>query len=262
MMDRDGEREDRLREMGLAPLWRRRMQRAAQSAADESAAEESAPQAAAPTIALPQDPPAVPVDVLRAAEIAARSWDELPAHIAGCTACGLCRSRTKTVPGSGTAPAEWMFVGEAPGADEDAQGEPFVGQAGRLLDNMLHAIGLRREQGVFITNVLKCRPPNNRNPEPMEVSQCAHYLARQVELVRPRVIVALGRFAALTLLHKEATISSLRGHVHRYRDTPLIVTYHPAYLLRSLPEKAKAWEDLVLAKRTHAGLHSVEGPQT
>jgi DNA polymerase len=156
------------------------------------------------------------------------------------------------VPGVGDPRAQWFFVGEAPGAEEDARGEPFVGQAGRLLDNMLAALGLARDRNVYIANVLKCRPPNNRTPEPAEAEACRPYLERQIELARPRLIVALGKSAASLLLGTDATIASLRGRVHRYRGVPLIVTYHPAYLLRSLPDKAKAWEDLVLARRTVA----------
>jgi DNA polymerase len=143
-----------------------------------------------------------------------------------------------------------MFVGEAPGAEEDAKGEPFVGQAGRLLDNMLVALGLSRRQRVYIANVLKCRPPGNRAPEPGEVTACRPYLERQIALLQPRIIIALGRSAANTLLDIEATLSSLRGRVHSYAGRPMIVTYHPAYLLRSLPDKAKAWEDLCLARAT------------
>ena len=148
-----------------------------------------------------------------------------------------------------------MFVGEGPGADEDQQGEPFVGRAGQLLTKMIEAMGYRRAD-VYIANVLKCRPPNNRNPEPDEVSRCAPYLERQLELIRPQLIIALGRFAAMTLLDTDATIASLRGRLHQYRGVPLIVTYHPAYLLRNLPDKAKAWEDLVFARRTFMRLQN------
>jgi len=156
------------------------------------------------------------------------------------------------VPGVGDAAAEWLFIGEAPGAEEDARGEPFVGQAGRLLDNMLAALGIARERNVFIANVLKCRPPNNRTPEPLEVDACRPYLERQVALIAPKLIVALGRSAASLLLGSDSSIASLRGRVHRYRGIPLVVTYHPAYLLRNLPDKAKAWEDLLLARATVA----------
>ena len=188
----------------------------------------------------------------RSARIASLSWDEFAADVDACTACGLCRTRHKSVPGVGVADAEWLFVGEAPGAEEDARGEPFVGQAGRLLDNMLAALGLARGRNVFIANVLKCRPPNNRTPEAGESDACRPYLERQVELIRPKLIVALGKSAASLLLGTDATIASLRGRVHQYRGAPLIVTYHPAYLLRNLPDKAKAWEDMVLARRTIA----------
>jgi DNA polymerase len=143
-----------------------------------------------------------------------------------------------------------MFVGEAPGAEEDERGEPFVGQAGRLLDNMLLALGMRRDKNVYIANVLKCRPPGNRAPTPLETLACRAYLDRQIELIGPKLLIALGRSAATTLLEADASIASMRGRVHRYRGVPLIVTYHPAYLLRNLPDKAKAWEDLCLARAT------------
>ncbi len=155
--------------------------------------------------------------------------------------------------GVGDRNADWLLVGEAPGAEEDRIGEPFVGQAGRLLDNMLAAIGLARGENVYIANVLKCRPPANRNPEPGEVARCTPFLERQIALIQPRIIVAMGRFAAQTLLGSDATIASLRGRVHRYADVPLVVTYHPAYLLRNLPDKAKAWSDLLFARRTLGG---------
>ena len=153
--------------------------------------------------------------------------------------------------GVGDRDADWMLIGEAPGENEDKQGEPFVGQAGKLLDSMLHAVALSREDNVFIANVIKCRPPGNRNPELDEVARCEPYLKRQVELVKPKLIVALGRFAAQSLLKTEASIASLRGRVHDYQGVPVIVTYHPAYLLRSLPDKAKAWADLCLAQATY-----------
>ena len=178
--------------------------------------------------------------------------DELRTLVAECRACGLCEQRKQAVLGVGSPTGPWMFVGEGPGADEDEQGEPFVGQAGRLLDNMLAAIGCERGRDTYIANVVKCRPPGNRNPTPEESSACAPYLDRQIELVAPRLIVALGRIAAMRLLATDASIASLRGKVHRHKGIPVVVTYHPAYLLRSLPEKAKAWEDLLLARRTLA----------
>jgi DNA polymerase len=158
------------------------------------------------------------------------------------------------VPGVGDRDADWLFVGEAPGADEDARGEPFVGQAGRLLDRMLAAVGLSRTDNVYIANVLKCRPPGNRNPEPFEVAQCSPHLLRQIGLVRPKLIVAMGRFAAQTLLGTDASIASLRGRRFEYQGVPLVVSYHPAYLLRNLPDKAKAWEDLCFARATMRAL--------
>jgi DNA polymerase len=191
----------------------------------------------------------------RLARIATLDWDRFAADVEACTACGLCRTRHRTVPGVGDPAADWLFVGEAPGAEEDARGEPFVGQAGRLLDNMLAALSMARGSNVYIANVLKCRPPNNRTPEPREVDACRPYLERQIALLQPKLIVALGKSAASLLLRTDATIASLRGRVHRYGGVPLIVTYHPAYLLRNLPDKAKAWEDLLLAKATvaHSG---------
>jgi DNA polymerase len=182
-----------------------------------------------------------------------KEWIPLKAEVSGCTKCGLHKSRTQTVFGVGDENADWMLIGEAPGAEEDRLGDPFVGQAGKLLDNMLAAIGLSRRQNVYIANVLKCRPPGNRNPAPEEVEQCTPYLLRQIELIQPKLIVAMGRFAAQTLLDTDASISSLRGRVHRYAGVPLIVTYHPAYLLRTLEDKAKAWEDLVFARKTMSG---------
>ncbi|HXZ51436.1 MAG TPA: uracil-DNA glycosylase [Burkholderiales bacterium] len=177
------------------------------------------------------------------------NWEDLQRAVSTCTACGLHAARTQTVFGVGDQRAEWLLVGEAPGAEEDRLGEPFVGQAGKLLDSMLAALGLKRGENVYIANVLKCRPPGNRNPEPGEVASCTPYLLRQIALVRPKLIVAMGRFAAQTLLASDATIASLRGRVHRYAGVPLVVTYHPAYLLRNLPDKAKAWSDLVFARR-------------
>ena len=241
-------RDDILIELGLTPTWRRRD---AQHTLIATVAAEPPGHAFVPTMREPV-PNASPdaFDQPRLPRIAALTWQDLAADVDACAACGLCRTRNKSVPGVGDPRAQWFFVGEAPGAEEDARGEPFVGQAGRLLDNMLAALGLARDRNVYIANVLKCRPPNNRTPEPAEAEACRPYLERQIELARPRLIVALGKSAASLLLGTDATIASLRGRVHRYHGLPLIVTYHPAYLLRSLPDKAKAWEDLVLARRT------------
>jgi DNA polymerase len=179
-------------------------------------------------------------------------WTQLKAKVAGCTDCRLRAGCRQTVFGVGDEQADWLLVGEAPGAEEDRLGEPFVGQAGRLLDNMLAAISLGRGSNVYIANVLKCRPPGNRNPEPDEVERCLPHLLRQISLIRPKLILAMGRFAAQALLGTDATIASLRGRVHRYAGVPLVVTYHPAYLLRNLADKSKAWEDLRFAAKTIA----------
>ncbi|MGI9217601.1 MAG: uracil-DNA glycosylase, partial [Hydrogenophaga sp.] len=190
----------------------------------------------------------------RPAGIETMDWSALQAAVAGCEACGLCRGRKNTVFGVGDVQADWMIVGEAPGEHEDLQGEPFVGLAGQLLDNMLRAVGRSRTgtgaQGAYIANVLKCRPPANRNPQPAEVAQCEPYLTRQVALVKPRIILAMGRFAVQSLLKTDEPIGRLRGRVHRYEGVPVIVTYHPAYLLRTPADKAKAWADLCLAMET------------
>ncbi len=186
-------------------------------------------------------------------------WPALREAVAGCTACGLCESRTQTVFGVGHERADWMVVGEAPGEQEDLKGEPFVGKAGQLLDAMLASIGLSREAAappgrqVYIANTLKCRPPRNRNPAPEELARCEPFLVRQVALVQPRVILAMGRFAVQALLRSELSIGRLRGRVHRYEGVPLIVTYHPAYLLRTPEDKARAWEDLCLARAVLSG---------
>ena len=246
-------RTEMLEELGVAPQWRLRATAAAPAApaarspeVAPAVAKEPGRGAGAGAAAAPEGADA------RVARIERLDWDAFAADVDACTSCGLCRTRHKSVPGVGDRAAEWLFVGEAPGAEEDARGEPFVGQAGRLLDNMLAALGMNRQRNVYIANVLKCRPPNNRTPEPGEADACRPYLERQVALLRPKLIVALGKSAASLLLGTDATIASLRGRVHRYRGVPLIVTYHPAYLLRNLPDKAKAWEDLLLARATVA----------
>ncbi len=171
------------------------------------------------------------------------AWSALEAEVCACTKCPLHKTRTRTVFGVGNRHAKWMFIGEAPGADEDRQGEPFVGKAGQLLNAILFAMGLKREE-VYIANVLKCRPPGNRDPQPEEVAQCEPYLIRQIELIRPKLIVALGRHAAHSLLKTEVPLSKLRGQKLSYHGTPLFVTYHPAYLLRNPADKRKVWDDM------------------
>jgi uracil-DNA glycosylase family 4 len=244
-------RDDMLRELGLAPSWRMRARVAAPIAPIAAVVAEAIVDgtAAAVTGEVIVETPGITAGD-RLAFIARLNWPDIASDVTACTACGLCKTRNRAVPGVGDVHAEWMFVGEAPGAEEDARGEPFVGQAGRLLDNMLRALGMERGKNVYIANVLKCRPPQNRPPQPDEVDACRPYLDRQIELIKPKLIVALGKSAATTLLKIDATIASLRSRVHRYQGVPLIVTYHPAYLLRSLPDKAKAWEDLCLARAT------------
>jgi uracil-DNA glycosylase len=191
----------------------------------------------------------------RAQMIATLPWPALREAVASCTACALCETRRQTVFGVGHESAHWMVVGEAPGEQEDLKGEPFVGAAGQLLDNMLRALKLTRgeataERQVYIANTLKCRPPRNRNPEPQELQQCEPFLVRQIELIRPRIILAMGRFAVQALLRSSEPVGKLRGRVHEYHGVPLVVTYHPAYLLRNLADKARAWDDLCLAAST------------
>ena len=224
-----------LDEIGLMPVWHSR------PAGTTSA---SIP-ASAGGVVIPED---------RVSQVMQMDWAALKTAVSGCTACPLHAARTMTVFGIGDEQADWLCVGEAPGAEEDIAGEPFVGQAGKLLDNLLGAVNLKRGRNVYITNVVKCRPPGNRNPDAGEMAQCEPYLARQISLIRPRLILALGKVAAQNLLQTEATIASLRGKVHDYSGIPVIVTYHPAYLLRTLPDKAKAWEDLCFAIRTMESL--------
>jgi len=259
-MDR---REAVLRELNLYPLWVRKNQHdpvveeqagaavgqpvpGLSPAARAEPVEISEPAAVSPVHAL-TDPagtgPAVPLP----------DWTGLKQQVRGCTACKLRAGCTQTVFGVGDEQADWLFVGEGPGADEDALGEPFVGQAGKLLDNMLMAIKLKRGSKVYIANIVKCRPPGNRAPEADEIAACLPYLQRQIELIRPKIIVALGKVASNALLGKDATLASLRGTRHDYRGIPLVITYHPAYLLRSPSEKAKAWQDLRMAVSVMAG---------
>jgi uracil-DNA glycosylase family 4 len=191
----------------------------------------------------------------------AGDWPALRDQVASCTACDLCKTRTQTVFGVGDTRAEWLVIGEAPGGEEDRQGEPFVGRAGQLLNAMLLAIGLPREQ-VFIANILKCRPPGNRDPRPEEVARCLPFLTQQIALLKPRIILVVGRVAAQTLLATDAPLARLRGRVHAFgeADTPMVVTYHPAYLLRTPADKRKAWEDLKFARATHARLAGAAAP--
>lgn len=255
-------REQILGEMGIT-LWRVRAPAPqASDAAPEGPAPESPPAAARAAPPAGRRAPETVSGDDRRATIMRLEWPDLRAHVSACRACPLHEKRTQTVFGVGDEQADWLFVGEGPGAEEDARGEPFVGQAGRLLDSMLAALQLRRGENVYIANVVKCRPPGNRNPQPEEAGACEPYLHRQIDLIRPRLIVALGRVAAVNLLGTEASVASLRGRVHDYRGTPLVVTYHPAYLLRNLPDKAKAWADLVFAARTMRGPEKAENRES
>jgi uracil-DNA glycosylase len=245
-MDR---REAVLRELNLYPLWIRRDQ-PARLAGDPQPAEEVTESIPPAVAELPAHK--VYADTDTSISVPGNSfdglgWHELKQRVHDCIACKLRAGCTQTVFGVGDENADWLFVGEGPGAEEDVLGEPFVGQAGKLLDNMLLAIKLKRGNNVYIANVVKCRPPGNRAPQADEISQCLPYLQRQIELMKPKLIVALGKVASNALLGREATLASLRGKLHDYHGIPLIVTYHPAYLLRSPTEKSKAWQDLCLS---------------
>lgn len=248
------ERETILREIGLTPIWRERTtitletpEKTASAPLEDEVTNELAAVLDAATAALVTEEGSTPE--ARAARIAALDWDSLVADIAQCTACKLCKTRTNTVPGVGHRDPDWMVIGEGPGEHEDKQGEPFVGRAGQLLDQMLAAVGKSRSQNVFIANVVKCRPPGNRDPEPDEIAACAPYLERQIELAAPKLLLAVGKFAGQTVLQTDASVAAMRAKPGVRNGVPVVVTYHPAYLLRSPLEKAKAWADLVAAKR-------------
>lgn len=238
--------EAALRELNLYPLWKRR----------------TAPMPVQEVTATTKEIQ-TGLDKSREQRVSELDWSELKAMVKDCTVCRLRAGCNQTVFGVGDENADWLFVGEGPGADEDAQGEPFVGQAGKLLDNMLAAIKLKRGKNAYIANIVKCRPPGNRAPEADEIATCVPYLQRQIELIQPKLIVALGKTAAASLLGLNDTLASLRGKLHHYRsmssdgeaqDIPLIITYHPAYLLRTPLDKAKAWQDLCLAVETMSSL--------
>lgn len=263
-------REAILREMGLAPLWKLRTSPQAEVQSAVSQPLIPVPTAVPAAVLLPQAPPAsarparvpspvnlsppVSSPVVAASDVSQLGWEALAEQVAACQACSLCRRRKQAVFGVGNRQAPWLFVGEGPGAEEDERGEPFVGEAGKLLDAMLYAIGLSRQSNVYIANTVKCRPPGNRTPEAQEMAACFPYLERQIALIQPKLIVAVGRPAAQTLLGKEVKIADVRGRLLAHRGIPLIVTYHPAYLLRNLPHKARAWEDLCFIRRTMASL--------
>jgi len=221
----------------------------------------AAPPRPAPAVSAKAEPPGAAELVLgpRPTGVDTMDWATLRDTVSGCQACGLCQSRKQTVFGTGHPQARWMLVGEAPGEQEDREGEPFVGRAGQLLDRMLAAVGLTRseappEQQVYIANVLKCRPPANRNPLPQEVAQCEPFLLRQMALVQPDLILAMGRFAVQSLLKTSEPIGKLRGRVHEVQGVPVVVTYHPAYLLRNPADKALVWDDLCRARELQLGI--------
>ncbi len=233
-------RDDVLEELGLQPVFlpKKRVAAAAPKVQKAVAAEnKSAPKGH------------TALHDARAEKISQMSWDALVAEIAQCTACKLCETRTNTVPGEGARDASWMLVGEAPGADEDASGQPFVGRSGKLLDSMFRSVGRARATNLFIVNTLKCRPPDNRNPEPDELAACAPFLKRQIALAQPKLLFTVGKFAAMTITGSDEAIGAMRGKTYAYEGIPVRVTYHPSYLMRSPLEKAKAWDDLLAAKK-------------
>lgn len=233
-------REQMLVEMGISPIWvRRETLPAGQVEATPAETPVTAPRAAPVPALVPATAPSVTGD----------EWAALAADVAACRACSLCEQRQQAVLGVGDIHPDWLFIGEGPGAEEDARGEPFVGQAGKLLDNMLAALDIVRGNKVYIGNAVKCRPPGNRTPEAGEIATCRPYLERQIALLKPKIIVLLGKVAVLSLLREDKALGALRGQRFEYAGIPVVVTYHPAYLLRNLPDKAKAWEDLLLARR-------------
>lgn len=250
------QREQILRELGIGPQWRLRAANAEpevleQAHSDESVAPRPAVEGRPQRLAMPAVAEAREITSTGSSvDASGMSWADLATGVAECRACALCTARKQAVLGVGDQQADWLFVGEGPGAEEDERGEPFVGQAGKLLDAMLEAIDLKRGENVYIANSVKCRPPNNRTPEPEETAACRPWLERQIELLQPKLIVALGRPAAQTLLQREVKIGAVRGQLFDYKGIPLIVTYHPAYLLRNLSDKARAWEDLCFARKT------------
>lgn len=235
-------REQVLIEMGLGPIWRVRDQFAFLDSKETSPEFDAVTPAALSHAEKPEP-------IIENLTVDSLDWPDLSKQVAACRACPLCQQRKQAVLGVGDTQADWLFIGEGPGADEDVQGEPFVGQAGKLLDNMLLALDLKRDSKVYIANAVKCRPPGNRTPEAAEMAACRPYLLRQIALIKPKIIVLLGKAALHSVLHEDKSLASMRGQRFDFQGIPVVVTYHPAYLLRNLPEKAKAWEDLLFARR-------------
>ena len=251
-------REQMLLEMGITPLWVLRdavpNAPAVEAASALPVETDSAPppvanQAPVP-IAAPLEAPAPRPLAAPQDSVDTLEWPELARRVAECRACPLCEQRKQAVLGVGDLNPDWLFIGEGPGAEEDAKGEPFVGQAGKLLDAMLASLDIARGKRVYIANAVKCRPPGNRTPEAAEMAACRPYLERQIALLKPKIIVLLGKAAVHAVLHEDKSLASLRGQRFEFAGVPVVVTYHPAYLLRNLPDKAKAWEDLLFARRT------------
>lgn len=245
-------REQMLVEMGISPIWVLR-DRPAASIAEEAPLQQApvlAETAVAITAVSPALVPQANAPSPDAADVGALDWPGLARQVAACRACSLCEQRKQAVLGVGDSNPDYLFIGEGPGAEEDAKGEPFVGQAGKLLDSMLAALDIARGNRVYIANAVKCRPPGNRTPETAEMAACWPYLERQIALLKPKIIVLLGKAAVHAVLHDDKSLASLRGKQFDYAGIPVVVTYHPAYLLRNLPDKAKAWEDLLFARRT------------
>lgn len=228
-----------LEEMGIAPRWV--LKGASPSQVSNRADDEAHTVSAVP----PNEEPS--------AVLSDDGWSSLEKQIYQCQQCDLCQHRHQAVVGVGDKKPLWLFIGEAPGAEEDVQGEPFVGQAGRLLDNMLKSLGLKRGDGVYIANAVKCRPPGNRTPSPKEMATCKPFLLKQIEFLTPRLIVLLGKSAVHSVLGEEKPLGQLRQQRFSFGEIPVVVTYHPAYLLRNLPDKSKAWEDLLFARRCLLG---------
>lgn len=252
-------REQMLVEMGITPIWVLRDTALENSAVEAHPASEAEPEASlpvaakisspAPTPASQPRPMAATMEATAGPRVDALDWPELARQVAECRACPLCEQRKQAVFGVGDINPDWLFIGEGPGAEEDAKGEPFVGQAGKLLDNMLASLDVARGNRVYIANAVKCRPPGNRTPEAAEMAACWPYLERQIALLKPKIIVLLGKAAVHAVLHDDKSLASLRGKPFEFAGIPVVVTYHPAYLLRNLPDKAKAWEDLLFARR-------------
>ncbi|MCG2577645.1 uracil-DNA glycosylase [Dechloromonas sp. XY25] len=248
-------REQMLVEMGISPIWVLRDPAPANAA--EAAVRHEEPVAAAAAAPVMNETPveapvrvASPVPPSAAADVGSLDWPALAKRVAECRLCTLCEQRKLAVLGVGDTAPDYLFIGEGPGSEEDARGEPFVGQAGKLLDSMLAALDIARGNRVYIANAVKCRPPGNRTPEAAEMAACWPYLERQIALLKPKIIVLLGKAAVHAVLHDDKSLASLRGQRFEYAGIPVVVTYHPAYLLRNLPDKAKAWEDLLFARRT------------